>query len=85
MVFSNFCNRASLPDVMQQTKQHDNDTQDSDGDEPEGVNASADFDRQMRAELIRVKSRQLLCLHVRIYSLRCAALSYIGCVCALIL
>jgi hypothetical protein len=64
MVFSDFCNRASLPDVMQQTKQQDNDTQDSDGDEPEGVNAAADFDRQMRAELIRVRSRQLLCLCV---------------------
>jgi hypothetical protein len=82
MVFPNFCCRVSLPDITQQTKQQDKDPQDSDRDEPEGVNASADFDRQMRAELIRVRSRQLLCLHVRIYSLRCASLSYVGCVSA---
>jgi demethoxyubiquinone hydroxylase (CLK1/Coq7/Cat5 family) len=83
MVFSDFCNRASLPDVMQQTKQQDNDPQDSDGDEPEGVNASADFDRQMRAELIRVGNTLMVCAR-GVYSFGCVALSYIGCVCALI-
>jgi hypothetical protein len=61
-VFPNFCNRVSLPDVTQQAQQQDKDPQDSDGDEPEGVNAAADFDRQMRAELIRVSNTLSLCL-----------------------
>jgi hypothetical protein len=64
VVFPNFCNRVSLPDVTQQAPQQDKDPQDSDGDEPEGVNAAADFDRQMRAELIRVSNTLSLCLRV---------------------
>jgi hypothetical protein len=64
MLSPHLCNRVSLPDGPQQPKQQDKDPQDSDGDEPEGVNAAADFDRQMRAELIRVSNTLSLCLGV---------------------
>lgn len=40
----------------------DRDEEDGQDDEGEGANAEADFDRQMRSELLRVSSGGVLCL-----------------------